>query len=244
MLPVFESYCCIGSHWSRIRAILGQKFRLIPVQKLYVIIFLSLFCLDASSQGRLKTQGKFGLKFGTGAQSVTGCPITRTPRVAFMAGFWVQIPVGRNWTMQAELINIGKGTGLGLRHPGPGDYWLNLNYFEVPVLFQLNSHKAYFEFGPSLSALINTGEYTNGGMLPYEADLYPFSNRDFSFSLGIGRVMNEKWRVGLRLTHSLLPVRQQLPGASRAVYNRGIILAFSRQIRFKGRGERQSGDGD
>lgn len=134
--------------------------------------------------------------------------------------------------MQAELINIGKGTGLGLQQNKYGDYWLNLSYFEVPILFQFNKQNAYFEFGPSLAALINTGEYTNGFILPYQADLYPFSRKDLSFNLGTGYVLNEKWRLGLRLTHSLLPVRKQFPTTSHQAYNRGIILAVSRQIKF------------
>lgn len=141
--------------------------------------------------------------------------------------------MSKSLTMQAELINIGKGSGLGLQEPKDGDYWLHLSYFEVPVLFQYHKRNGYFEFGPSLAGLINSGEYSPGAILPYEADLYPFSNRDLSFNLGTGYVLNEKWLIGLRLNHSLLPVRKQLPGASIAGYNRGIILAVSRKLNFK-----------
>lgn len=150
-----------------------------------------------------------------------------------MGGIWVQLKISRSWTMQAELTQIGKGIGVGARQPKNVDYWLNLNYFEVPILFQYNKRNAFYEFGPSVAALINTGEYTNGGTLPYQTDLYPISKKDLSFNLGAGYLLNEKWCVVLRLTHSLIPVRQQLPAANHAVYNRGIILAASRQIHFK-----------
>ena len=203
------------------------------MKKFFVFFVMLIICLDVWSQGKLKTQCKFGFKFGSGVQSITGCPLITKPRIAFMGGIWVQIKIDKSWTMQSELTNIGKGTGLGLQQNKYGDYWLNLNYFEVPILFQYNKQNGYFEFGPSLAALINTGEYTNGRALPYQTDLYPFSNKDFSFNIGTGYVFNEKWRVGLRLTHSLLPVRKQLPATSHPVYNRGIILAFSRQIHLK-----------
>ena len=217
------------------------------MKKFFVFLALSIICLDVWSQTKLKTQCKFGFKMGLGMQTITGCAVKTKPRVAFMGGLWIQIKISKSWTVQAELINIGKGTGLGLREPRYGDYWLNLNYFEVPILFQYNKQNAYFEFGPSLATLINTGEYSKEESLPlpYQtADLYPFSNKDFSFNLGTGYVFNEKWRVGLRLTHSLLPVRKQLPEPSYPVYNRGIILAISRQINFKAARNKQSQDID
>jgi hypothetical protein len=212
------------------------------MKKLFAFFVMSVICFDVRCQGKLKTQCKFGFKLGTGMQTITGSPVKTKPRIAFTGGIWVQIKITKSWTMQAELTQIGKGTGLGLRQSQYGDYWLNLNYFEIPILFQYNKQNVYFEFGPSLAALINTGEYVNGVILPYETDLYPFSKKDFSFNLGTGYVFNEKWRVGLRLSHSLLPVRKQMPSTSQPVYNRGIILAVSRQINLKAARIKQSQD--
>ena len=214
------------------------------MKKLFSFFVMSIICLDVWSQGKLKTQCKFGFKLGSGMQTITGSFVKTQPRIAFMGGIWVQIKISKSWTMQAELTQIGKGTGLGLHQSMYGDYWLNLNYFEVPILFQYNKQNVYFEFGPSLAALINTGEYINGGALPYQTDLYPFSKKDFSFNLGTGYVFNEKWRVGLRLNHSLLPVRKQLPEPSHPVYNRGIILTVSRQLNFKASRTKQAEDID
>ena len=147
--------------------------------------------------------------------------------------------------MQSELSIIGKGAA-GENHDKSnyGDYFLRMSYFEVPILFQYNKNKIYFEFGPALAALINTGEYTSRGAFPFQTDLYPFSNKDITFNLGTGCVFNEKWRIGVRLMHSLLPVRKQLPGTSHQVYNRGIVFSISRQINFKASRTKQSEDID
>jgi len=198
-----------------------------------ILFILSFNCLAVVAQSRLKSQFKIGLKFGSGTQNMTGCPLQTKPRVGFMGGFWIQIEMNKSWTLQSEFTNIGKGIGTGLQQPKVGEYWLRLSYFEVPLLFQYNKQGVYLEFGPSIAALINSGEYTTGAILPFQADLYPFSNKDISFNLGAGVLLSEKWRLGLRLTHSLLPVRSQLPGAARAAYNRGVILALSRQINLK-----------
>jgi hypothetical protein len=209
-----------------------------------ILFILSFSCLSVVAQSRLKSPVKVGLKFGSGSQNMTGCLLQTKPRVGFMGGFWVQIKMNKSWTLQSEFSNIGKGIGLGLQQPRVGEYWLRLSYFEVPLLFQYNKQGVYLEFGPSIAALINSGEYTTGGILPFQADLYPFSNKDISFNLGAGILLSEKWRLGLRLTHSLLPVRSQLPGASRAAYNRGVILALSRELRLKAGVGRQLEEGD
>lgn len=202
---------------------------------------MSIICLDVWSQGKLKTQCKFGFKLGSGMHTITSSLVKTKPIIAFMGGMWFQIKISKSWTMQSELSYIVKGTG-GYHpdHPKYGDYWLHLSYWEVPILFQYNMKNVYFEFGPGLAVLINSGEYSIGGALPYNTFLYPFSTKDFSFNLGTGYVSNEKWRVGLRLTHSLLPVRKQLPETSQPGYNRGIVLAVSRQISFKASRTRQS----
>ena len=213
------------------------------MKKLFIFFVMSIICLDVWSQTKLKTQCKFGLKLGSGAQTITGSPIKTKPRVAFVGGMWIQIKMSKSWTMQSELTYAEKGAGgFYQNQPKPGDYWLHLRYFEVPILFQYNKKKGYFEFGPTIGTLVNSGEYSHPGVTYYQTDLYPFSNKDFSFNLGIGYIFNEKWLVGLRLTHSLLPIRKQLPEPSHPVYNRGIVLALSRQISFKASGAKQSED--
>ena len=202
------------------------------MQKLFLFFVMSICCLDVCSQGKLNS--KFGLKLGLGMHTITGCPVKTHPKPTLMGGMWVQIKISKSWTMQSELSIIGKGAA-GEKHnkSSYGDYCLRLSYFEVPILFQYNKRNSYFEFGPTLAALINTGEYSNKEVLPFPTDLYPFSNKDFSFNIGTGYVFNEKWRVGLRFTHSILPVRKQIQGTSLPGYNRGLVLSISRQINLK-----------
>ena len=100
---------------------------------------MSISCLNVWPQGKLKPQCKFGLKLGLGMHTITGCPVKTRPKPAMTGGMWVQIKISKSWTMQAELYEIGKGTG-GVREgrESYGDYFLRLSYFEVPILFQYN----------------------------------------------------------------------------------------------------------
>ncbi len=205
------------------------------MKKLFVCFVLSIICLDVWSQV------KFGFELGLGMHSITGSRVKTHPKIDLMGGMWLQIKMSKSWTVQSELTYIKKGTGgYYTDHPNYGDYWLGLTYFEVPILFQYNKKNVYFEFGPGVAVFIKAGEISIGGALPYQTELYPFSKKDYSFNLGTGYVFNQKWRVGLRLAHSLLPVRKQLPETSHPGYNRGIVLSVSRQISLKAPRTKQS----
>ena len=205
------------------------------MKKLFVCFVLSIICLDVWSQA------KFGFESGLGMYTITSSRVKTHPRITLMGGMWLQIKMSKSWTVQSELTYCQKGAGGYYHdHPNNGDYWLGLTYFEVPILFQYNKKNVYLEFGPGLALLMNSGEYSIGGVLPYQTLLYPFSKKDLFFNLGAGYVFNKKWCVGLRLTHSLLPVRKQLPETSHPGYNRGIVLSVSRQISLKASRTKQS----
>ena len=176
-----------------------------------------------------------------GLHTITGSVVKSKPLFGFTGGMWFQIKMSKSWTMQSELTLIEKGTGGDHQsQPQYGDYWVNLFYFEVPILFQYNMKNGYVEFGTGLAALRHAGEVSNGVALPYQTDDYPFNKNDFSFNLGAGFILNEKWRAGVRMNHSLLPIRKQVPEASQPTYNRGVVFSISRQINFKASKTKQS----
>ncbi len=211
------------------------------MKKLSLSFLLLLLCLNLCSQGKFKTQAKFGLKLGTGVYMITNGLVKTHPRIGLMGGMWLQIKLSKTWTVQPELTYIQKGAGGSFTsHPNYGDYWLGITYFEFPLLFQYHKKNVYFEFGPGLATYIKAGETMAGGVLPYLSENYPFSKKDFTFNVGTGYVFNEKWAIGMRLSHSLLPVRKQLPETSHPGYNIGAVFSASRQINFKASRSKQS----
>ncbi|MBK6836508.1 MAG: PorT family protein [Bacteroidetes bacterium] len=203
-----------------------------------------IYCLDVCGQGQFKNHFKLGFKLGMGMHTITGSTTITLPRAGLMGGMWFQIKMSKSWTMQSELIYSYKGNGkFDSNHPKNGDYLLTLSYYEVPILFQYNKKKVYFEFGVGLATLSGAGEIVIGGVLPYNPDYYTISKVDFTFNIGTGYVFNDKWRTGLRLTNSLIPVRKQLPKASMPGYNIGLVFSVSRQLNLKGTRNKQTEDG-
>jgi hypothetical protein len=154
----------------------------------------------------------------------------------FFAGLWFQLKMNKKWTAQTELLLLDKGIGdAQFRKQSP--HRVNLHYFEVPVLFQYHSKVIYFEFGPGLGYLINCEEHLYGNFSPDLVFKYPFIRSELSFNVGIGCKLNEKWALGLRLSHSLLPVRDAVPLVSKATYNRLLALSLTCQLKKKKAGD-------
>ncbi len=197
------------------------------------LVILAIFnCFWLCAQHNYKSPYRAGLKLGLSLHTLAG-DLTRSRASGnYIAGLWFQLKMNKKWTAQTELLLLDKGIG-DYRTVNRGPHYVNLHYFEVPVLFQYHKKKVYFEFGPGLGYLINYAEHLNGNLSPELVNDYPFSRSELSFNLGIGCTLNEKWALALRCSHSLLPVRRAVPLISKESYNRLLGLSISRQLRKK-----------
>jgi hypothetical protein len=203
--------------------------------KIFLLCLLIASCANGFAQPCFKDRHSFGIKLGLVESKITGGRVKTHSKGAFTGGLWLQLKMNKHWTARSEIIFIEKGTG-GINHNRPrlGDYWVGLFYFEFPVLFQYHWKKLSLEFGPGLGALTYGHEILHGAPSPDMSEIYPFTNKELSFNAGIGYSPGKKkWELGLRFTHSLLPVRKQIPDISQEVYSRVFTLALSRRLNVK-----------
>jgi len=195
-------------------------------------------CVWLCAQHNYKSPYRAGLKLGYSFHTLTGDLTESRPSGDFLAGFWFQLKMDKKWTMQTELLLLDKGIGdAQFRNKSP--HQVNLHYFEIPFLFQYHRKMIYFEFGPGLGFMINHFESLNGNSSYELTEKYPFIRRELSFNLGIGFKLNDKWTLGFRLSHSLLPVRGAVPSVSKESYNRLLALSISRQLHKKKASDQQ-----
>lgn len=199
-------------------------------KSLAIIAVINCFCLCA--QHGYKSPYRAGLKLGYSLHKLTGDLTGSRNGQNFLGGFWFQLKMNKKWTAQAELLLLDKGIGAALSGK-KSTHWVNLHYLEIPVLFQYHSNNVFFEFGPGLGYMVNYAEDLNGSGSPQLLDDYPFTRAEFSFNAGIGCALGEKWTLGLRLSHSLLPVRNAVPSVSKESYNRLLAFNLTRQLRKK-----------
>lgn len=197
------------------------------------LVIIAIFnCVWLYAQHSYKSPYRAGFKLGYSYHTLTGNLTNSRPSGDFLAGFWFQLKMNKKWTAQTELLLLDKGIGdAQFRKQSP--HQVRLHYFEVPVLFQYHSKNFYFEFGPGLGHLIICSEQLYGDLSPDLVFKYPFTRNELSFNIGIGCKLNEKWTLGLRLSHSLLPVRDAVPSVSKASYNRLLALSVTRQLKRK-----------
>ena len=201
------------------------------------LVILAIFnCVWLCAQHGYKSKYRAGLKLGYSFHTLAGDLTKSRHGQDFIGGFWFQLKMSKQWTAQMELLLLDKGIGAG---PVPinsklvDPHLVRLHYFEIPVLFQYHRKMIYYEFGPGLGYLINYREDLNGNTMPELVNDYPFRRSELSLNAGIGCNLNEKWTIGLRISHSLLPVRSAVPLVSKKSYNFLLGLSISRQVRMK-----------
>lgn len=203
------------------------------------LVIITIFnCVWLCAQHTYKSPFRAGFKLGYSYHTLTGDLTESRAAGDFLAGFWFQLKMNKKWTAQTELLLLDKGIGdAQFRKQSP--HQVNLHYFEIPVLFQYHNKAIYFEFGPGLGYLINLEEHLNGNLSPDLVDDHPFIRSELSFNIGIGCKLNDKWALGVRLSHSLLPVRGAVPLVSKANYNRLFALSVIRQLKKKKASDKQ-----
>ncbi len=214
-----------------------EKYVITTLKKALTILVL-FNCVWLCAQHNYKSPYRAGLKLGYSFHTLTGDLTESQPGQNLLGGFWFQLKMNKKWTAQTELLLIDKGIGLlpqgiGVPSGTKSPHWVNLHYFEIPVLFQYHRKAVCFEFGPGLGYMLNNAEHLYGNVSPNLVFKYPFMRSEVSFNFGIGFALNEKWTLGLRLSHSLLPVRGAVPLVSKESYNRLLALSVARQLKKK-----------
>ncbi len=195
------------------------------------LVIIAIFnCVWLCAQHNYKSPYRVGLKLGGSIHTLSGDLTESHPKISLLAGFWFQLKMNKKWTAQTELLLLDKGIGT---YGGKNSHFVTLHYFEIPVLFQYHRKMIYFEFGLGMGYMINYAEHLYGNQTPDLVNSYPFMRSELSFNVGIGCSLSEKWAIGLRLSHSLLPVRRAVPSVSKESYNRLLALSVTRQLRKK-----------
>lgn len=161
----------------------------------------------------------WGLKEGMNTSQVSGDSYYGFNKFGFVGGAYFKVRLKGDWTIGAEVIFTQKGSRHNSNY-AKGDfksYFLELNYVEVPVLFQYHIQGFSFEFGPGCSFLAQTREYitVNGA----DADgTIPFNKEEINFNIGANYTFSSHFGFNFRFTNSVVPIRQ-----SQSVTGNGFI---------------------
>jgi hypothetical protein len=140
----------------------------------------------------VQAQVKFGVKASANLSSWGGDDADGTEsKFGFQAGGLVNIPISTMFSVQPEAVFSMEGTGVE-----DADANYNLNYINIPVLFQYNNPSGFYaETGPQIGLLMSA-KVSDGDDEVDVKDLFKGSN--FSWAIGAGYKMANGFGFGAR----------------------------------------------
>ena len=157
--------------------------------------FLLLVCAVAITTVS-QAQVRFGFKGGANLANVTGDIEGVKMKIGFNAGAVAKISVTDAFSIQPEVVYSNQGATIEEL-----DVKMNLNYINIPVMFQYNVSGFIIETGPQVGILASAKAKAEGE----SADIKEmFKGIDFSWGVGVGYQMpgsglglNARYNVGL-----------------------------------------------
>jgi hypothetical protein len=155
-------------------------------------------------------QTSFGVKAGGNLYNFTGkdadlIPGSKKLRVAYHFGGFANIHVSDMFSVQPELLYSAQGSKSS--QGGMGHLTYQLDYIDVPVMFQYNNASGFFaEAGPEIGFLLS-GKATNGAKSE-DVKGY-FKNINFSAGLGAGYICHNGFGVGARYNLGFSNIAEQ-----------------------------------
>lgn len=200
---------------------------------------IALLLLLISFNSNAQKFFKLGLKEGGTTSQVSGDTYSGFDKFGFVGGSYIKFKVKKAWTAGFEILFTQKGS----RHNADyakGDfqsYFLQLNYVEVPLLFQYNIEGANIEFGPSFGFLVKTKELITLGGVEYHG-ARPFKKNEINFNVGANYTFSSRFGFNLRYTNSIITIRKD-PSKTNKWYQGAqlnSVLSLSLTYEFGGNG--------
>ncbi|MEI6347175.1 MAG: porin family protein [Bacteroidota bacterium] len=182
--------------------------------KRYTILVILLFVVCFSEAQSFKG----GLVIGLAATQVTGDKLSGYNHPGAQLGVFTELPIGAKSSLRMEMYYIQKGSRKNSSEVDPSSYVQRLNYIEVPLFYQYKPfNKLSFHAGLSCAYLISAVDLVDGDKMPsYWSD----SRNKYDFSIQGGGLwsFNDKWKIRLNYSYSVLPIRD-MPSVTGMVYH-------------------------
>lgn len=156
-------------------------------------IILSLGLLASVSMAAQAQSAKFGIKAGTSLTSYSGKDSDGAAyKFGFNGGVMANFAFNDMFSIQPEVLYSMKGA----KDDGNGDYRVNANYIDVPVLAKIatGSTGLFFELGPQVGFLASA-KAKDGNTTQDIKD--SFKTVDFGYAAGLGFQVSNAM-IGLR----------------------------------------------
>lgn len=190
------------------------------------LLFLTGLLQMTYGQDAASTELRFrgGAVLGLNACQVDGDDYAGYHKLGFNGGFLAEIPVAKKFFVSMEILYSQKGAKSRTYQGIPTEYQANLNYAEIPVLFNFQEKSAVnFGLGASYGRLVKYKEFRDELQQPPTDDF----NRDDICGIANGNyLISDHFHLNIRFAYSIVPFghRDTSNFNKRGMYNN--VLSF------------------
>lgn len=152
--------------------------------------------------------------FGTNISQVDGDEIYGFNKFGFNLGAAAIMPLNEKQSMNISIETLFNQKGAYQKYPFSYDttsypyYKINLNYLEVPFMFQYTDKKVMtFEAGFSWGRLVSLKEIEHGSDLNWNRQNWPYARDDWNAIAGLRFRIHNKWHLNIRYAYSITKIR-------------------------------------
>lgn len=150
-----------------------------------------------------------GVFAGPTTSQVSGDDLGGFHKLGLMGGAWLNLRIGDSSYVQTELMFVQKGSQQGQDiEKGKAYYRMQLNYIEIPLLYQLKRKKITYEIGAALGYLFDWKVSNIYGEFPAGTpEARPFKKTELSACAGLNYRIYNRFSVNWRFSNSVIPIR-------------------------------------
>lgn len=169
---------------------------------------LIVLLLLSSSLANAQENFNWGFKEGMSFSQVSGNPYKGFRKMGFAGGVFVQFRLSDYLNIATEAAYVECGGLKRLKYDkGHIDrYFLQLNYIQCPLLFQIHIERFGIELGPGYGLLLNSKEIDVIDGIPYSGT-NSFKKEDINYNVGLTYGFESRFGLNLRYTNSINPIR-------------------------------------
>ncbi len=173
-------------------------------------IFLLLVLVALTDAAIAQKKFKAGLCVGINATQFDGDSYAGYNKAGIYGGIYLNNDISTKWQWEFGILYSEKGARKNPQTNFPNQYFLRLQYVEVPLIIRYKYKKGLsFETGTGFGVLFKVYEEANN--LPITG-IKPFKKYEVPFHAGIGYNASEKLQIIWRFSYSAIPVRPHASG--------------------------------
>jgi hypothetical protein len=202
----------------------SEKKRGVGIFTLF-FLFISLTAINAQVFNA-------GVSGGINISQVEGDGLAGYNKAGATFGLFVNTLLSEYLAAQFEINYSPKGSQLKTSLENPLYYRMELHYIEFPLMISYMLPAEFTaEAGLSGGYLFSAKEKDEFGEMPVS---HPFRKREIAALIGFSRVLSDKISVNLRISYSIIPIREHAGGGT-YYFNRGQnnnVISFTARYRF------------